>query len=231
MPRTTSTEAQASNSGGRRSQRDDLLHAAMELFAKGGSRGTPLAAIADRIGVTSPAITHHFGTKQALLMEVVKATDRADLGRLDSPETSGLEQLGALRGWASALASDSDLAHLSRLRTVMVAESLDPDFTAHGHFVERHRWHQRQLAALVSAGQADGSIRLDVDPATVATEILAFMQGAQFQWFLDPDSVSLQAVFDAYFDRLEADLRLEQPVRIAHAARGGRRRRDGRDSG
>src|SRR3974390_3419466 len=50
--------------GGRPSRRDELLTAALELFATGGTRGTSLEAIAKQIGVTRAAITHHFKTKE-----------------------------------------------------------------------------------------------------------------------------------------------------------------------
>jgi AcrR family transcriptional regulator len=206
MPKATPGSPVARNGGGRRSQRQDLLKAAIELFAKEGSRGTPLAAVAERIGVTTPAITHHFGSKQGLLMEVVQATDETYEFMSVPPSATGIERLSGLRAWARALLSDSGFAHLSRLRTVMVAEALDPDFSAHDHFVKRHRQFRRNNANTVIQGQADGSIRKDVDPMTVATEIVAFMQGAQIQWLLDPRNIPLETIVDDYFDRLVESL-------------------------
>jgi AcrR family transcriptional regulator len=77
MPRPDQTADDRGRGAPRRSVRADLLQAAVELFAREGSRGTPLAAVAERIGVTTPAITHHFGSKARLLMEVVEYTDGA----------------------------------------------------------------------------------------------------------------------------------------------------------
>jgi AcrR family transcriptional regulator len=192
--------------------RNDLVEAAIELFAQEGSRGTPLAAVAERIGVTAPAITHHFGSKTALLMEVVAHTDRANPNLLDGADgTHGLDRVSALRRWADLLVNDAALANLSRLRTVMVAEALDPDFVAHDHFVDRHRGFRHQLAEMVRDGQADGSIRIGVDADTTAGDIVAFMQGAQVQWFLDPEAVQLQELFARYFDRLVGDLASGRP--------------------
>ena len=37
-----------------------------------------MAAIAERIGVSIPAITHHFGSKYGLFMEVVAVSDSID---------------------------------------------------------------------------------------------------------------------------------------------------------
>jgi AcrR family transcriptional regulator len=196
--------------------RNDLLQAAVELFAREGSRGTPLAAVAERIGVTAPAITHHFGSKTGLLMEVVKYTDRANPNLSeDAAGQSGLELVSALRRWSDLLITDAALANLSRLRAVMLAEALDPEFPAHDHFVERHRRFRSQLAQIVKLGQRDGSIRADVDAETTAGEIIAFMQGAQVQWFLDPKAVDLPELFAAHFDRLVRDLSPALAIRRA----------------
>src|SRR6185437_14806163 len=77
----------------RRSQRSDILDAAVDLFAKGGSRGTPMAAIAERIGVSIPAITHHFGSKHGLFMEVLAVSDSIDEMRTTPTEAeSGIDR-------------------------------------------------------------------------------------------------------------------------------------------
>ena len=189
------------------SKRDGILQAATELFAKEGFRGTGLAAIAHRSGVTAPAITHHFGTKRSLLMEVVEAVDTLDEEQLASPAGSnGMDRLQAIRGWARLLIDDPETATLWRLRIVLVAEALDPEFPAHGHFVARNRRLVGTLIEILDSGRADGSIRREIDPAVVAGEIVAFMQGATMQWFLDPDRMPLQAVADRYFDRLLDEL-------------------------
>jgi AcrR family transcriptional regulator len=178
----------------------------MELFAKEGSRGTPLAAIAERIGVTTPAITHHFGTKQGLLLEIVEKLDQADVEYVGTTERSGIEQLNQTRQWAARLEENDAFANLSRLRMVIAAEALDPNFAAHAHFVERQRRNRRTAAAILKAGQRDGTIRRDVDVRATATEIVAVFHGAQFQWFLDRDDVDLVRVINRYIDRLMREL-------------------------
>lgn len=184
-----------------RSVRADLLRAAMDLFAKGGSRGTSLAAVAQRIGVTTPAITYHFGTKEALLLEIVEELDRSDLD-----EDVEVDWALNIRAWARSLVERPEYANLSRLRLVMVSEALDVDFAAHDRFVERQR-HQRQLTATaLERARAGGQISESVDPAAVAGELVAFLQGVQLQWLLDPDEVPLVDLVDSYLDRLLASL-------------------------
>jgi AcrR family transcriptional regulator len=205
---------------GRLSQRSDILAAAVDLFAKGGSRGTPMAAIAERIGVSIPAITHHFGSKYGLFMEVVAVSDSLDETRITPiAAENGIDRLNAIRFWAHELISDSALANLSRLTLVMTAEALDADFAAHEHFVARHRRFRHLIAINLADGQRDGSITKEVDPDRMAVEIIAFVQGTVLQWHLDPDAIDLVLVFDSYFDRLVGDLTSGSPTSVKSATR------------
>jgi AcrR family transcriptional regulator len=183
-----------------------------------------MAAIAERIGVSIPAITHHFGSKYGLFMEVVAASDSIDEMRTTRTDAeNGLDGLSAIRYWAYELTSDSALANLSRLTLVMTAEALDADFPAHEHFVGRHRRFRRLIAATLANGQRDGSIIKGIDPDRLAVEIIAFIQGAVLQWHLDPESVDLVLVFDSYFDRLIQDVSVDTATSVISASRAKKR--------
>lgn len=69
--------------------REALLAATIEVVADRGLHGLTLRAVAERAGVTNTLITHHFGTKDALLHEAVAwATARAiRLSDLSATET------------------------------------------------------------------------------------------------------------------------------------------------
>jgi AcrR family transcriptional regulator len=49
-----------------------LLEAAMELVAEVGPRGTSVQAVAERAGISRGSIAWHFGSKDGLIVEVVK---------------------------------------------------------------------------------------------------------------------------------------------------------------
>lgn len=51
--------------------RDRLLHEASLLFARHGFEGTTLRDISDCLGISGPALLHHFGTKKKLYAEVL----------------------------------------------------------------------------------------------------------------------------------------------------------------
>lgn len=156
--------------------------------------------------MTAPATTHHFGTKQGLLLAIVEELDRRDETALEDAGGTGMDRLRALGRWAHRMASDDETARLAQLRAVLVSEALDPDYPARAHFVDRHRRMRDTIRQVLVAGRADGSMRADVDAESAAAEIHATFQGAQIQWLLDPDTLDLVAVVDGYLDRLATQL-------------------------
>ncbi|MBI1378207.1 MAG: TetR family transcriptional regulator [Frankiales bacterium] len=107
-----------------------ILDAARSAFAEGGYDRTTVRGIAERAGVDSRLVTHYFGTKQRLFLEVVEppvdpATsigpilrDAADpaaaiaaflVGLVDSDETGRV-----MAGIVRSAASDEDAAVLAR---------------------------------------------------------------------------------------------------------------------
>lgn len=157
--------------------------------------------------MTRAAITHHFGTKEALLREVVVVTDALDASAITAEEpATGMDRLISLRSWSHVLISDPGLANLSKLGVVLTVEAFDLDYPAREAFVNRHQAFRKSVKALVESGQRDGSVRADVDASELASEIIAFMQGAGIQWFLDPSHFDVVSVYDGYFDRLVAEL-------------------------
>ena len=198
-------QVQALQGGRRPSRREAILQAAIDLFAKGGSRGTCIAAIAERIGVTPAAVIHHFKTKEALLREVVAEIDNRRPG-LESSEVAGPDRLRRLGEWGRKLEEDDELANLARLAAVITAEALDPDHPSHEYFVARQREIQATATEIIESGIADGWIRDDIDPAIAAVTVVGILHGTQVQWFLDHDRVPIRRALETAFDLLASAL-------------------------
>ena len=183
-------------------RRQQIVDAAIELFASTGFRGTGLAAIAEAAGIAPSAIVHHFGSKEGLLEAVLNERDvraSASLARL----SDGAE---GLRGMAVVAEEVERDRRLAGLYTVLEVEHLDPGHPVHDFFVKRSRLVRRQLEAVLRAGVDAGELRGDVDVAAVAAESLAFMEGAQLIWLLDPKKHSLVDLYRGYFSRLAESL-------------------------
>ena len=201
----TSTASSATADGDARNRqarglrrRQQILDAAVELFASKGYRGTGVAALADRVGMTSTGLLYYFGTKERLLREVVAERDRAD-----QVDFLGELTLGSLRELGR---HNVETAVLTRLYAVLGAESFDADEPLHDFFVERYETARGFARDILGADMSAGRVRADTDVEQLALEIIATLIGLEIQWLTDPARVDLASATDAYFDRLMADL-------------------------
>src|SRR5690242_16966598 len=71
-------------------RREEILHAALRLFAERGYRGASLAAVADRVGLTQQGVLHYFPSKERLLVEVLRLRDEVDRARFASGDLGGV---------------------------------------------------------------------------------------------------------------------------------------------
>jgi AcrR family transcriptional regulator len=182
-----------------------ILDAALELYAKDGWRGTGLTAVGERAGVTHASVLYHFGSSSKLLVAVIDERERLFLeDTIDAWAEGGLRALANLPAVARWNVEHEGLA---RLFTVLEAENLDPDDEAHEHFLVRSRLLRDLLRQQMQAAVDAGDVRADVDVTTKADEIVAFMDGAQLQYALDPERIDLVAVYESYTDALLRDLR------------------------
>ena len=183
-----------------RVNRDDVLDAASELFARRGFRNTTLAAIAKSIGVTDASVLHYFDSKLAIL-EAVLARDEepgnADFLELIKP--GGLEALRHLAGWGAVMAKN---VQSTRLLIVLSAEALSEGSELHGRFEQRYRYVRRRLVRAIRTGIEAGEIDPEVDAEHEATAILAFVDGLRLQWFYADGDLSLEDHMRAYLEHL-----------------------------
>ena len=174
----------------------------MELFAAKGYRGTGLAALGDRVGMTATGLLYYFGSKERLLHEVVAERDRSDA--LDHEETTapGLT-LSSLRNLGR---HNVETATLTRLYVVLGAESIDSGEPLHDFFVDRYKTARGFVRAILESEQRQGTIRADVDIDERAREVIAMAMGLEVQWLADPQRVDLATAFETYVDRLVDEL-------------------------
>jgi AcrR family transcriptional regulator len=171
-----------------RSQRERVLRAAMDIFAAQGFRGASLDSVADAVGMTRQGLLHYFPSKVHLLLGVLdlRAEDNADLVQRMTDRSHGFADT------LLALARhNQERPELIRLFTVLVAESVDVDHPGHERFVERYRGVRRRITEQVVIEQREGRISDAIAPTSLATLLMAVMDGLQLQHLLDPTSVDM----------------------------------------
>lgn len=173
-------------------RRRAIVEAAMGVFAARGYRATSMREIASAAGLSLSTLTHHFPTKEELLL--------ATLRRRDEP--TDLEAEGDAERWLRQVlrrARDNEETRgLIELYTVLCAESTTANHPGAEYFV--HRFHLLRDGYTSHFRQLRGSGRLrpGVDPAVAATSLVALWDGLQLQWLLEPDEVDVPAHLAAF---------------------------------
>ena len=201
MVRTASThDGQLRRTQQQRRERTEaaLLAAARQLIVESGVRSLTLARVGERAGYSRGIVTHHFGSKQALLGAVARASQSGFVpGIADLPP--GLERLLSLiEGYIGRLGADDSP---SRAFLLLWAEAATaPELTV--IFRERDEWFRVGLQADILAGIKAGTIRSTVDPGDISVAILGQLRGIGMQGLLAPGAVNagrLSAAIAAYW--------------------------------
>ena len=176
-----------------------ILDVAQRLLARNGWRNTTLAQIAKEAGVTSAGLLHHFESKEQLLHAVLDARD------IDDAEHAYQHTGDLAEANASAAERFYRSPELVGTFAVLMAENIAPDAPLHDRLVARYRAAVEIIAERIRLGQSEGRYRQDVNPVVKAVEILAFVNGMETSWLLDP-TIPLTDVFREYSRSLASQL-------------------------
>jgi AcrR family transcriptional regulator len=170
-----------------------LLAAAAELIVEGGVRALTLARVGERAGYSRGIVTHHFGSKAALLDALARATQSGFVPGL-AGLPPGLDRLlRLLGGYVGALA---EVGPMNRAFLLLWAEAATSAELAPA-FRERDEGFRADLRTDVAAGIADGTIRAD----DVAVAVVGQLRGIGLQRLLDPAAVDVERLGAALVDQ------------------------------
>lgn len=183
-----------------------LVAAAVQLIAERGYQRTTLAAIGEAAGYSRGLVTQRFGSKEGLLWAVLDRLLGSWALRSAGPRVGGLVGIEALRAALDAYLHVVDTAPDSvRAYHALLREADGPVAAVRDRIAEVNRGERDGIEAWLRAGQAEGTVRADVDPRAVAATFLATIRGTTTQWLLDPD-VDIVAALTQYAASLERTL-------------------------
>lgn len=184
-PATAPAPAPARRGRGRppaTARREQIVTAALEEFAEHGFHNSSLASVAERVGLSRQGLLHHFPTKEALLVSVLRRRDE-----IDEADFGSLDDLDRLRDVAERNASRPGIV---RLYTLLSAEGLAEDHPAHGYFAERFTVLRARIAAVLRGAHGD-RLPSGATPEQAAALLIAAMDGLQLQWSYDPEAADM----------------------------------------
>ncbi|UFR04673.1 TetR/AcrR family transcriptional regulator [Streptomyces sp. Go40/10] len=166
-------------------RRAEIVGAALEVIAERGYRGASLTAVAERVGLTQQGLLHHFPTKEALLVAVLQDRDRWDAvpdSRWRTDLLASLVEYNAMR------------PAIIQTFSALLGESVTEGHPARGYFTERYARVRASMTAVLRSEYGD-LLPSGLTPERTAPLLVAVMDGLQYQWLLDPDSVDMPGAF------------------------------------
>jgi AcrR family transcriptional regulator len=160
-------------------KREEILTTALDVIATRGFNGATLRDLAEASGLSITGLVHHFGTKEELLIEVLRRRDEIniDLGLFtDEGHATTAAMIDELDRLVTYNASHPGLIALYSNLSVDAAH---PEHPGHEYFRERYA-HGRELGAEALRRLQDaGELPTDLDAAELATVITAAVDGLQ----------------------------------------------------
>ncbi|HEU5127832.1 MAG TPA: TetR/AcrR family transcriptional regulator [Glycomyces sp.] len=176
-----------------RARREEILRAAIEVIAERGFRGSSIAAVAEKVGLTQQGLLHYFPTKDELLIAVLRQRDEWDTG--DSPEAAGNDwTMGNL---ATLVEANAARPELIRTFSALLGESVTEDHPAGAYFHDRYRGTREDMESILRREWGE-DLPSGLTAAQAAPLLVAVMDGLQFQWLHEPEAVDLVAAFRAF---------------------------------
>jgi AcrR family transcriptional regulator len=157
--------------------------AALAVVREKGHRGLTTAEVSERAGVSEATRFYHFPTRDHLLVAAMEAAEveNEEFMATIGGEVRDLDEVPAMlvrRGMANV----NDL----RLFAALAGEAPDPDHPAHD-FLKAHNERAVQgYASGVRQRMVAGLAHPDLDPDSVARQMMACWNGLQSQWLTDP---------------------------------------------
>lgn len=185
----------------------DIVDIAIELFGSRGLRGTSIAAVADRAGLTDAGLLHHFPSKAALIDAVVERSAQLQAERMrELVAPGGLDALRRMAAWGEVVEQTPELA---AVQVVLSADAILKDSPVRDTIERRYAAVHDLAAALIREGIDRGQIRPDVDADWEARSLVAFLDGIRLQWFYSGRQLPIADLTRRYFEALVA--RVSQP--------------------
>src|SRR5262245_9223792 len=180
-------------------RQQQIVETVLDLVAERGADGVSAQAIADRIGLTQPAVFRHFPSKEAIWVAVMTWLE---------------EQLGAIHQAADASFGESPLTILKHMFTqhvrmverhpalakIVFSDHLRLQFPSlQTRFAGIHSVYERRIVTLLQRARTQALVPASLPTDDAATLFLCMIQGLGFQFAIARRPMQLRRESDQVF--------------------------------
>jgi AcrR family transcriptional regulator len=178
-----------------------ILDSAIEIIGQRGYYGFSIKELASACGVTVPGVLHHFGTKDAILLAVLKDIERRDYEAvwkgvpLTAPaKLSEMSLANFKRLLHATVDRNSQQPNILRLFSILRIEAHYPEHPAFEFF------YQRNVRALrVVAEMLEGKVTA---PKDMAIKVVSMTAGLEDVWLATSMAFDLVRQWDEAIEML-----------------------------
>jgi AcrR family transcriptional regulator len=163
-----------------------LLAAAAELISEVGPAGVTLANIGERAGYSRGLATHYFGSKSAMMQRLVDTvTEQFQISIIveHEPDSTIARLLNLVDVYFQTMAG---LQPVNHARLVLWADAVaSPSPDVRPAMIAADRQFRDALRTGIQTGIEKGECPSDVDPAGLASVVIAMLRGTALESLLD----------------------------------------------
>src|SRR5881394_721472 len=170
---------------GEKAQR--IVDAMRDSVAKRGAAGSTFEHVAREAGVSRGLLYYYFGTKERLLVEVVRRDAEIRVARLDEPLANAQTVDAVLDVLLASLTDliDNEPAFFLLLYELFSAGRRNPEIQHEvGQLFDRTRSH---VAEILEAKEREGVLKLRYDAEAIVAYLFAVADGFALQALSEPD--------------------------------------------
>ncbi|MES2032853.1 MAG: TetR/AcrR family transcriptional regulator [Pseudomonadota bacterium] len=163
-----------------------LLHAATEVIVEQGVSAATFGAIGERAGYSRGLATQKFGSKQAMTEALIAHLHDRQARALEAVGFDAAPGLDALLGYVDHYLRQLGQEAEAKAYFMLLADAVSDLSTLRAAFAASHEKVERLLEAIVIRGQAEGTIRADLDADAAALMVGSLLLGLSVQSLVDP---------------------------------------------
>ena len=170
------------------------MDAAIGELCRSGYDATSVSDICREAGVSKGAFYHHFPSKQALFLAIMRDWLRGIDTQLFANRTQGKNVPQAIQDMGSTLGVIFQAAsgRLPMFMEFMVQASRDKEVW--NAVIAPYRQYQQGFSNLISEGKKEGSFRADVEAGEAAWVLISLAVGILLQGVVDPGAADWESV-------------------------------------
>ena len=170
------------------------MNAAVEEFCRSGYDAASVSDICREAGVSKGAFYHHFPSKQALFLAIMRDWLQGIDTQLFANRTQGKNVSQAIQDMGSTLGVIFHVANgqLPMFMEFMVQASRDKEVW--NEVIAPYRQYQQGFSDLINEGKKEGSFRADVEAGEAAWVLISLAVGILLQGVVDPGATDWESV-------------------------------------